>query len=218
MVKKCDQATSDHAAYLDKYKECLERLSAAQQRYQEIRDNISGTREELVSLLEILNELLTRQASLSLLVNSTVEAGERIYPTTGMEGREIIRQQLIDLQQAFETLFDGVTSTEREIRAKIFCWSGFDECSEAFEKWLKTAENHLKPEMELKNILDEKRAQLQIYRTFLHDAQFHQQDLLNLQDKAENLPDGTEKIDSVLKELRQRHAVVLKRAAGFVEK
>lgn len=217
-MKKCDQATSDHAAYLDKYKECLERLSSAQQSYQNIRDNISGMREELVQLLEVLNELLSRQASLSLLVNSTVEAGERIYPTTGKEGREIIRQQLIDLQQAFETLFDGVTSTEREIRAKIFCWSGFDECSEAFDKWLKIAETHLKPEMELKNTLDEKRAQLQIYRTFLHDAQIHQQDLLNLRDKADNLPDGSERIDTILNELGKRHATVLKCAAGFVEK
>ena len=182
------------------------------------RDNISGTREELVAHIDTLNELLTRQASLALLVNSTVEAGERLYPTTGNEGREIIRQQLLDLQQAFETLYDGVTSTEREIRAKIFCWSGFDECSEAFEKWLKIAETHLKPEMELKKTLDEKRAQLQIYRTFLHDAQLHQQDLLNLRDKADNLPDRSEKIDSVLTELGERHAVVLNRAVGFVEK
>ena len=165
-----------------------------------------------------MNDLLSRQASITLLVNTTVEAGERLYPTTGSEGREIIRQQLLDLQQACESLYDGVTSTEREIKAKIFCWSGFDECSEAFEKWLKVAEAHLKPEIELKNTLDEKRAQLQIYRTFLHDAQIHQQDLLNLRDKADNLPDRTEKIDSVLKELGERHAVVLKRASGFVEK
>lgn len=196
----------------------MERLTAAQQRYQATRDNISGTREELVAHIDTLNELLTRQASLALLVNSTLEAGERLYPTTGNEGREIIRQQLLDLQQAFESLYDGVTSTEREIRAKIFCWSGFDECSEAFEKWLKVAETHLKPEMELKNTLDEKRAKLQIYRTFLHDAQLHQQDLINLRDKADNLPDRTDKIDNVLKELGERHAVVLKRAVGFVEK
>ncbi|XP_032455805.1 nesprin-1 isoform X11 [Nasonia vitripennis] len=218
LLKKCDQALSDHLSYLDKYKQCSERLAAAQQSYQATRDNISGTRQELSSHIETIHDLLARQSSMILLVNSTVEAGERLYTTTGNEGREIIRQQLLDLQQALETLYDNVTLTEREIQAKISRWSGFDECSEAFEAWLKNAEAHLKSEIELKTTLDEKRAQLQIYRTFLHDAQTHQQDLFNLRDKADSLPERPEKIEKVLNDLNRRHATVLKRAAGFVER
>lgn len=218
MVKKCEQATADHEAYLQRYKQCSERLAAAQQRYQSTRENISGTRPELSSHIDTLRDLLSRQSAMILLVNNTVEAGERLYSTTGTEGREIIRQQLLDLQQALEILYDGVTLTERDTEAKISRWSGFDECSESFETWLNAAEMHLKPEIELKTTLDEKRAQLQIYRTFLHDAQAHQQDLFNLLDKADSLPDRTEKIAHVLDDFNQRHAVVLKRAAGFVER
>lgn len=205
-------------AYLDKYKQCSERLAAAQQLYQATRDNISGTRQELSSHIETIHDLLARQSSIILLVNSTVEAGERLYTSTGNEGREIIRQQLLDLQQALEALYDNVTLSEREIQAKISRWSGFDECSEAFEAWLKNAEAHLKSEIELKTTLDEKRAQLQIYRTFLHDAQTHQQDLFNLRDKADSLPERPEKIEKVLNDLNRRHATVLKRASGFVER
>jgi nesprin-1 len=36
-----------------------------------------------------------------------------------MEGREAVRQQLQELQQAVETLYDGISSTERELRAKL---------------------------------------------------------------------------------------------------
>lgn len=217
-MKKCDQALSDHVAYLEKYKQSSERLAAVQQVYQMIRDNISGTRQELTSHIETIRDLLSRQSSIVLLVNSTVEAGERLYSSTGNEGREIIRQQLLDLQSALETLYDGVTLTEREIQAKISRWSGFDDCGETFEAWLRTSEAHLKQEIELKTTLDEKRAQLQIYRTFLHDAQAHQQDLFDLRDKADCLPERTEKIEKVLSDLNNRHAIVLKRAAGFVER
>lgn len=218
LVKKCEQSVADHAAYLERYKQCTEWLANTRASYQSIKDDLSGTRQELSSNMATLKDLLTRQSSATLLINNTVEAGERLYPTTGMEGREIVRQQLLDLQQAFEELYDGIASTERELQSKISRWSGFDESNEAFEKWLRSIETQLKPEIELKTTLDEKRAQLQIYRTFLHDVQSHQQDLLDLRDKVDNLPDSTDKAQQTLRKLNDRHAAVLKRAAAFVER
>ncbi|XP_046474495.1 muscle-specific protein 300 kDa isoform X6 [Neodiprion pinetum] len=218
LIKKCEQAAADHQAYLEHYKHCSEWLATAQSKFQTSRDGISGTRQELISHSNALKELLAQQASANLLVNSTVEAGERLYPTTGMEGREIIRQQLLELQQAMETLYDGVASTDREIQTKLSRWSGFDECSDGFKKWLEEVEAQLPSEIELKTTLDEKRAQLQVYRTFLHETQSHQQDLFNLRDKADSLPDRTDKIDHVLDELSKKHAFILKRAQGFVER
>ncbi|XP_043257160.1 nesprin-1 isoform X11 [Colletes gigas] len=218
LVKKCEQAVADHAAYLERYKQCSEWLANTRTSYQSIKDDLSSARQELVSNVATLKDLLGRQSSATLLINNTVEAGERLYPTTGMEGREIVRQQLLDLQQAFEELYDSISSTERELQSKISRWSGFDESNEAFEEWLRSIETQLKPEIELKTTLDEKRAQLQIYRTFLHDVQSHQQDLLDLRDKADNLPDSTDKVTQTLKKLNERHAAVLKRAAAFVER
>lgn len=218
LVKKCEQAVVDHASYLDRYKQCSEWLASVRGRYQASKETASSTRQKLISNVEILKELLARQSSSTLLINSTVEAGERLYPTTGTEGREIIRQQLLDLQQAFEELYDGIALTERELQAKISRWSGFDECSEAFENWLKNTEAQLKPEIELKTTLDEKRAQLRIYRTILHDAQDQQDLLLDLRDKADNLPDRTDKIDQTLNSLTNRYNVLLKRATKFVER
>lgn len=217
-MKKCEQAVSDHASYLERYKQCTEWLSASQSQYQSTRGNATATRQQLAANVETLRELISRQASATLLVNNTVEAGERLYPSTGAEGREIIRQQLLDLQQALETLYDGVTATEREIQVKISRWSGFDESSEALSEWLDLMEDQMKIEIELKTTLDEKRAQLYIYRSSLHDVQAHQQDLFDLSDKADNLPDRTEKIDKILDSLTKRHAAILKRLHGFVER
>ncbi|XP_076280585.1 muscle-specific protein 300 kDa [Lasioglossum baleicum] len=218
LVKKCEQAVADHAAYLERYKQCSEWLANARTSYQSIKNDFSSTRHVLTTNVFTLKDLLSRQSAATLLMNNTVEAGERLYPTTGMEGREIVRQQLLDLQQAFEELYDSISSTERELQSKISRWSGFDESNEAFENWLRTIETQLKPDIELKTTLDEKRAQLQIYRTFLHDVQSHQQDLLDLRDKAENLPDSADKVRQILRKLNERHSAVLKRAAAYVER
>lgn len=70
----------------------------------------------------------------------------------------------------------------------------------------------------MKATLDEKRAQLQIYRTLLHDALAHHQDILDLRDKTESLPEKNEIIDQHLASITEQHAAILKRAQQFVER
>jgi len=111
---------SDHEAYLDKYRQCSEWLAAAQGRFERCRDGSSvGARQDLIQHSAGLKELLAEQPSAISLLNNTMELGEKLYPSTAMEGREAVRQQLQELQQALETLYDGVSSTERELRAKL---------------------------------------------------------------------------------------------------
>lgn len=101
-----------------------------------------------------------------------------------------------------------------------FCcprWTGFEECADNIRKWLKEAEHQLPQEPELKATLDEKRAQLQIYRTLLHDALAHQQDIVDLRNKVESLPERNEVIDQQLTALTEQHAKLLKRAQKLVE-
>jgi nesprin-1 len=95
-------------------------------------------------------------------------------------------------------------------------WTGFEECAKNIRAWLKEAE--LPQELELKATLDEKRAQLQIYRTLLHDALAHQQDVVDLRDKVESLPERNETIDQQLATIADQHDKLLKRAQSFVER
>lgn len=150
-----------------------------------------------------------------MLLNNTIELGEKLYPTTSPEGRDIIRTQLQELQQALEALFDEINSTDRDLKAKLERWSGFDECVDSILHWLK--EIQLPQEIELKATLDEKKAQLQVYRNLLHDATAHQQDIVDLRDKVESLPERNEQIDRQLANITDQHVKILKRAQSFVE-
>lgn len=120
IVKKCEQAVADHTVFNEKYRQCSDWLAAAQARFETCQENIEGgARNVLIQRSEILKELLSQQNSAQLLLNNTIEMGEKLYPSTALEGREAIRLQLQELQQALETLYDGISSTERELQAKL---------------------------------------------------------------------------------------------------
>lgn len=111
---------SDHEAYLSKYKECAEWLAKAQSRYQSCRDaTASASQQELADRSTRLNVLAGDRTSATLLLHATVERGETCCVTTAVEGREVIRSQLEELQLSLDTLYDGVSSLERELQAKL---------------------------------------------------------------------------------------------------
>lgn len=112
-------------------------------RFDKLQSAPITTRTELIEKSSGLKELLLEQPTATSLVNSTVEMGEKLYPQTAMEGRDIVRKQLEELQNALEVLYDGVAGSERELQAKLSRWSGFEESSKQLLKWLEDVEKIL---------------------------------------------------------------------------
>lgn len=120
LAKKCEQAVNDHKAFNDKYQQCSDWIAAAQARFDSCQQQINaGARSALADSSKVLDELLSQQITATLLLNDTVELGEKLFPTTSVEGREAISNQLREIQQALEALYDNVGSTERELKAKL---------------------------------------------------------------------------------------------------
>lgn len=89
-------------------------------RFDDCKENIKiGAQQVLEEQGKCLEELLAQHTSATLLLNNTIEVGEKLYPTTSTEGREAISLQLQELQRALETLYDGINSTDRELKAKL---------------------------------------------------------------------------------------------------
>lgn len=219
IVKKCEQATSDHQQYNDKYKQCANWIAAAQDKYNKCSDmSRIGSRQDVLDANKAIQELLSQHGNATLLLNNTVELGEKLYPSTALEGREAVRLQLQELTQTMEQMYDNINSTARLLQTKLSKWSGFEECAEKLEIWLSTIESQLLPDIQLKTTLDEKRGQLQAYRDILGDIQNHQTDIINLNDITENLPERNENIEQRLKTITEQYRKLQRRAQDFVEK
>lgn len=218
ILKKCEQAVQDHQMFNEKYKQCSDWLASAQAKYDDSSDlSQVGSRDDLLKKQIVVQELLAQQPSATLLLNNTIECGEKCYPSTATEGREAIRSQLEELQQTFDQLFDNITSNSRKIQDKMSKWSGFDEIAEKLKNWLDDIEKAVPSEIELKTTLDEKRAKLQNYRDSLNDINNHQAEIGNLQEIAANLPEKTEHVDATTKDIVDRYNKVQKRAQQYVE-
>lgn len=95
VFKKCEQAVNDHQGYNDKYKQCSDWIAAAQVKYEQCSDvsNV-GSRPELIEKYHAIQELVSQQGSATQLLNNTVDLGEKLYPSTAVEGREAVRLQV----------------------------------------------------------------------------------------------------------------------------
>lgn len=179
---------------------------------------MQGDRATLQKRLEIISELLAEKQNALSLVNTTVELGEKLYPSTSDDGREAIRIQIEDLQGAFDTLFDSSATMERDLQNKMGRWTSFEEVSEKLKLWLKETQAQMPDDIELKTTLDEKRAQLQTYRILLHDILAKQQTILDVRDKAENLPEKSDRVNSFLESATAHHQEMLQRIQFYLER
>ncbi|KAI4462171.1 muscle-specific protein [Holotrichia oblita] len=219
IVKKCEQAVAEHKQYNEKYRQCSDWIQATQARFNSCKENIkTGAQNVLSEQLKVIEELLAQQTSANLLLNNTIELGEKLYPTTAVQGRQIISKQLQDLQQAIESIYDGINSMNRELKSKLSRWVGFDESVESIKNWLRDIEHQLPQDIILHETLEEKQSQLQTYRNQLYDAVSHQQDIVDLRDKVDSLPERNPKIDQQLANITDQHSKILKRAQQFVER
>ncbi|XP_060527804.1 muscle-specific protein 300 kDa isoform X12 [Cylas formicarius] len=216
IVKKCEQALADHKLYNEKYRQCSDWIAAAQTKFNSCQENV--TQESLSEQSKALEELLSQKTSALLLLNNTIELGEKLYSSTSPEGRDIISSQLEGLQQMLEALFDGINSANRDIKIKFNTWSEFDNSVQSIQTWFKEIDHLLSQQIILKATLDEKKSQLQVYRNLLHDITSHQQDVVELKNKLEGLPNRDNNIEKLIVGIAEQYQTILKRAQHFAQK
>lgn len=115
-------------------------------------------------LLSLVQQLAAEKDSGRHSIMQTIDAGEKLYPTTASEGREVIRQDIRNLRENWDSLCDEVAATQRKLECSLLEWSAYDDNFEQFQKWLLDTEVNLKEEEEMKATLPEKKAQLQNHK------------------------------------------------------
>ena len=111
-----------------------------------------------------LQELAQNKDSGFKKLTDTVEIGEKLYPNTTSQGRDVIRQEIRGLKQDWESLYDEVLSAQRQLEVNLVQWTSFEDSYSQLDSWLINIEDQIKGEMPLKANLEEKKTQLQNYR------------------------------------------------------
>lgn len=97
-------------------------------------------------------------------LNALLEAGEKLIPNTGTEGREVIRQQNQSRKQKWETLFEDLSGCQRKLELALLQWVSFEDHNSQIDQWLKNVESQIEGNIPLMSTLEEKKLQLQTYK------------------------------------------------------
>lgn len=118
--------------------------------------------------------------------------GEKLYAHTSPDGREVIRQQLRNLRTLWDTFTDDLQNASNRLDQCLVQFTDFTATQEQLTKWLKDVEKAMQQHTELKATLQEKRAQLQNHKIMHQEIMSHQQLVVAVCDKAQQLVDQTQ--------------------------
>ncbi|CAG7726205.1 unnamed protein product [Allacma fusca] len=215
ILKKATQAYEDHAEHnknIDKFTDELNILQTKTDQFKQPvgQSSLTARLAEIKDLVSNLHPVMTAQS------NNLTESCEKLYPTTGNDGKEIIRNEVQELVAKMESIFDSLYSTENEIKMQLSRWTNFEESKELLRQWFDKVEPTLSGDIELKVTLDEKRSQLSKYRNILKEILEYQQIIIELTDKVAYLPENEES-KKLVEKFKTRHDKLLEKCQGFVE-
>ncbi|KAJ8309205.1 hypothetical protein KUTeg_014079 [Tegillarca granosa] len=185
-INKLQDRCGEHEAYQENFTDCSNWINTLQRRLQ-VCANMAGDKDDVEDRLIKLQELIAEKEQGTNKIHFTVESGEKLYPSTASEGRDLIRQELRTLRDQWEQLCDQLSDTQRKLDSCLVQWSSYDENFEQFQKWLLDTEIQLKEDTDLKSTLPDKKAQLQGHRVLHQDIQSRQHVMENLAEKAQTL-------------------------------
>lgn len=119
ILKKCEEAVSDHKTYNDKYSKFVNMMTQNVGEKAAALNSLEGTQESLSARLAAIEALEATRPSHLAALNSVVEDGEKLYPSTADEGREVIRMELQRLQTSFDMAYDDLSALERSLSNKL---------------------------------------------------------------------------------------------------
>jgi nesprin-1 len=102
-----------------------------------------------------------------------IQQGEKLYLDTGATGREKIRQQLRTAKDVWDSLVGDINDLQRKNDTTLALLGTYKEGKVSLKKWMLDVETWLKGDEDLKNSLQEKRAQLQNNKALLQDVTSH---------------------------------------------
>lgn len=179
-----------HKAFNDKYAKFENWLADTEKELKEC-SGIVGDVGLLQEKQKKLRELSDLKAKENATFDQLLDNGEKLYAHTSPDGREIIRQQLKAIRTKWDNLGGGIQSTIEKLDDCLVQFAEFALKQEELTNWLKDVEKAMQQHTELKNSLQEKRAQLQNHRIIHQEISAHQNLVDGVCEKAKRLVDQT---------------------------
>lgn len=189
-IGKYKNYSNQHKSFDENYVKFDNWLSGAEKEFKEHSD-IVGDVGLLQERQKKLRELIDLKSKENTAFDQLLDDGEKLYAHTSPDGREILRQQLKALRSKWDTLGNEMQNAIEKLEDCLVQFSEFAFKQEELTNWLREVEKSMQQHTELKNSLQEKRAQLQNHRIIHQEILAHQSLVDGVCEKAKRLVDQT---------------------------
>ncbi|XP_076463748.1 nesprin-1-like isoform X5 [Babylonia areolata] len=185
LLKRYDQTNQDHQHYSQVYSQTRAWLQDTYNKLSVCSDT-TGDKSTIQTQLDKLQEFVVMKEEGQVLIHTANTWGEKTMTNTAAEGREVIRQELQQLQSDWEKMLSHVTDTKVMLESCLMQWTDFSASHDQVVRWLKDMEKRLR-ETHLKADLSEKKAELQRCKTMYQDVVSYEQMVESMTNKATDL-------------------------------
>lgn len=105
---------------------------------------------EYILYFILLQELLKSQEEGQLIIHSTVNSGEKVLRSTRSDGKDLINNQLKEIQTDWDRLVKKIATSKVHIETSLLQWADYNSSYSHLEQWILDREAKLDEVCELK--------------------------------------------------------------------
>lgn len=189
-VARYEQFVKEHSTFNQRYNHFVQWIGELQTELKK-HSEIVGDLNVLQQRQKVIRDLGDTRTKENPKFESVIDLGEKLYTHTSPDGREIVRQQLRNLRQLWDSFSDELQSTTQKLDQCLMQFAEFSLSQEQLTTWLRDVERAMHQHTELKSTLEEKRAQLQNHKIMHQEIMSHQTLVEAVCEKAQQLVDQT---------------------------
>lgn len=145
VLKKIENCYDQHKEFNENYQKANAWMDNAKEVIRQSTEiPSSSTKENLQQRLDQLLNVIHKREDGHNLVNLTVSTGEKVVKNTRSDGKDVINNQIKDIQTDWDRLVKKMTSSKVNLETSILQWADYNSSFNHLQKWMNDREDKLK--------------------------------------------------------------------------
>lgn len=151
VLKKVETNLEQHQQYADSLQKSRAWIDNARELIRNCSESSTTTSKEVLQArLDQIQELLQKREEGQNLVHATVNNGEKVLRNTRSDGRDIINNELKQLQSDWDKLVKKMSTAKVHLETALLQWADYDSSYSQLQQWITDREAKLQQVSEQK--------------------------------------------------------------------
>lgn len=154
VLKKVETNYEQHRQYADNLEKSKTWIEDARELIRNCSEAASNSSKEVLQAnLDKIQELIGRREEGQNLIHTTVNSGEKVLRNTRSDGRDVINEELKEIQSEWERLIKKMSTAKVHLETSLLQWADYDSSYSQLQQWITDREAKLQQVCEQKVVV-----------------------------------------------------------------